>query len=638
MMEDDAPLSREALLKEGFKPTIGVTKLGQALYHPSSDTLFDGQSLRVQPPSAQLKRMTEQHKLNKKNKSLNSIGGKDQDEGKPIPTNAVLLETHTEEAALPEEVFEYENWEFTADFTFMQGRRPKQEDRHLIVRDLKYTAKALKYSLEHLDGPCSLFGVFDGHQGTQCSEFIAKKFVLKLVPALASYRGYWTDDMYRVALKDVYEALDREFLAKNKTLPDGATSVVSLLVGDRLVTSWLGDSRAVLMERQGAVDINGQQRVAFKSTAVTEDHKPEDTNEKQRVTNAGGKVIKMGGCSRVAHLDFEEKTRRLKIEKARGLGGVQEREPVALAVSRSFGDRDFKVPKPLLIATPDVDIRTVRMETGLMLSCDGVFDVLTNPEVSKILHKNYPDATKASSAIVEEAYNRRSMDNLTCIVVYFQEKVVEVVEEPDIQITAQREVTTAEVLRRERGKGKKRGRKGGHKGFKKGEVVVDGVVVEAAPKADDGRSTALVNRYTVYESKKGSSGAGKGKKKGEKKGSSGNKKGSEKGGVLNTSGSSFDYNNSGAGSGNSFDYEEDAGSSYNPELHGSYNDFAEQIAAAAAEEEPAVPDMHVPVSSSALEKLTKEKENNDGGYIEGYEDRDGYIAKRQRTDDSDDLD
>jgi hypothetical protein len=44
-----------------------------------------------------------------------------------------------------------------------------------------------------------------------------------------------------------------------------------------------------------------------KCEEVSKDHKPEDPAEEERVKKAGGKVIRMGGCARVAAMDFEEK-------------------------------------------------------------------------------------------------------------------------------------------------------------------------------------------------------------------------------------------------------------------------------------------------------------------------------------------
>eukprot|EP00392_Amoebophrya_sp_AT5.2_P017207 g17535.t1 len=247
----------------------------------------------------------------------------------------------------------------------MQGRRPKQEDRHLIVKDLKHTASLLKSgSLAHFPSPCSLFGVFDGHQGALCSEYVCKRFVLKLVPALAKLSPVLVPSRHnkneeqeqarkkfhaelREMFRKVCHDVDAEWLQKFRTNPDGATAVVSLLFGDELATCWVGDSRAVMMmqqENNNKKQHEQEQPAAITGCAITRDHKPEDPLEKQRVEANGGKVIELGGCSRV---------------------GISSANPNGNKTMRG----------PLLSATPDVDIRTVAPYSGLMLSCDGVFDV-----------------------------------------------------------------------------------------------------------------------------------------------------------------------------------------------------------------------------------------------------------------------
>eukprot|EP00913_Durusdinium_trenchii_P033060 g30951.t1 len=63
--------------------------------------------------------------------------------------------------------------------------------------------------------------------------------------------------------------------------------------------------------------------------------------EAERVKRAGGMVVKWDGTQRVAKADYEEKMRELRRAKAQGLGTIGQ-PPVALAVSRAMGDRDFK--------------------------------------------------------------------------------------------------------------------------------------------------------------------------------------------------------------------------------------------------------------------------------------------------------
>ncbi|KEP61463.1 UNVERIFIED_CONTAM: protein phosphatase 2C domain-containing protein [Hammondia hammondi] len=58
---------------------------------------------------------------------------------------------------------------------FMQGRRPKQEDRHVLVSDMSMLVEDQdKAAIQALDcSPAALVALFDGHCGATCSEFCA---------------------------------------------------------------------------------------------------------------------------------------------------------------------------------------------------------------------------------------------------------------------------------------------------------------------------------------------------------------------------------------------------------------------------------------------------------------------------------
>lgn len=311
-----------------------------------------------------------------------------------------------------------------ADSAAMQGRRPKQEDRHVKIPDLTKAAKALKMPIDHLDQPCSFFAVYDGHQGHLCSEFAAKGFHMKLLKKLSADTSpaSWPDERLQGALADVCEELDTEFLAKFRTAPDGCTVVVALVTGVRLHVAWVGDSRCLLCRlasRGGIVPV-----------ALTEDHRPSVPSEAERVTRAGGAVVNFDGSLRVAHEGFEEKIREIRRAQAQGLGIIA-KEPVALAVSRALGDRHFKAVtgRALLISKPSV--RSVRLDEShkfVALMCDGIPDVMKHDEIVSELDivrdpKDAAANVRAScGALVQEAYKRGSGDNLTVILVKFEWK------------------------------------------------------------------------------------------------------------------------------------------------------------------------------------------------------------------------
>jgi len=242
------------------------------------------------------------------------------------------------------------------------GRRPYMEDRHLVVGEIG-------------DFPSiSLYGVFDGHNGSSCADFCVEK----LVPLLKAQETFPTKP--DIALIRAFEACDNEFISAaieaKPPLDSGTTAVIALVLwGRQLVIANAGDSRAVLVYKNGRTE------------ALSDDHKPNRPDEALRIKNLGG-TIAFHGVWRVS--------------------GV-------LAVSRSLGDKSMK---PYVTATPDIRSWTLGpSDRYLVLATDGVFDVLSNREIGTIANSTHGGAQELAEALVHTALARDSTDNITALVI-----------------------------------------------------------------------------------------------------------------------------------------------------------------------------------------------------------------------------
>ncbi|GAM27130.1 hypothetical protein SAMD00019534_103050 [Acytostelium subglobosum LB1] len=234
-------------------------------------------------------------------------------------------------------------------YTF-QGTRRYMEDRHKI-----------KSSLDN-NPNISLYGVFDGHGGHTCANFVQKrisqyinKFIKenstgyssknspgcsakgiaagapdsplwKKVNSLRSEQQNETQnrsDMLQTALYKTFTVLDQRFSKKYRSKNEsGTTCLVALLstppsAPPLLVVANTGDSRGVLCRSGRAIPLSF-------------DHKPSNPKEKQRIMSAGGKV----------EWDYNERTWRV--------GGI-------LSMSRGIGDIPLKkwvVPDPEFVVIP----------------------------------------------------------------------------------------------------------------------------------------------------------------------------------------------------------------------------------------------------------------------------------------------
>jgi serine/threonine protein phosphatase PrpC len=161
-----------------------------------------------------------------------------------------------------------------------------------------------------------------------------------------------------------------------------------------LYTGNVGDSRAVLCR-------------AGKAIRLTKDHKASLAEEAKRITDAGGFI----GRNRV--------------------NGV-------LAITRALGDHNFK-ENDIVSAEPYVMATEICPEDSLLLlACDGVWDVMTDQEAVEFVAGKFRTlkdvaeeqrdpaapplnlnelAENACRALVREALDRRSLDNVTAMLV-----------------------------------------------------------------------------------------------------------------------------------------------------------------------------------------------------------------------------
>ena len=171
----------------------------------------------------------------------------------------------------------------------------------------------------------------------------------------------------------------------------GCTANVVLVADKKIYCANAGDSRSVIS-------------VAGKAHQLSEDHKPDNDDEKNRIEKAGGYVM------------------------AGRTNGV-------LSLSRAIGDFDYKDmtkdPKEHIItAFPEVSIRDLTDDTEFIIcACDGIWDCL-NPQESVDKVKELNSKSKDLKRNVEELLDNIiaddvgtsggiGCDNMTCFIIQF---------------------------------------------------------------------------------------------------------------------------------------------------------------------------------------------------------------------------
>ncbi len=216
-----------------------------------------------------------------------------------------------------------------------------------------------------VEGAGGLFGgVYDGHGGAAVADLAASQLHKMFFDALREERSP------EAAFLKAFDLMDQA--ARHRSC--GTTAATFFLRGDQLSVANLGDGRAILVSSR-------------KVEQLTRDHRVDDPEEEARIRKAGGD-IDPPYVVRAGH---------------------------GLMVTRSFGDRMFRAVG--VIATPEVSSRTLTAsDRYLVAACDGLWDVLKNEEVARIV-RAASSAQAGATALAEAVAERRGRDNLTILTV-----------------------------------------------------------------------------------------------------------------------------------------------------------------------------------------------------------------------------
>jgi len=300
----------------------------------------------------------------------------------------------------------------------MQGWRVEMEDAHTAL--LSLSSIGLK--------DWSFFAVFDGHAGSKVSKHCAehlldsicatddfKKAIKnnsstdplsssaatsttssnndsnndpKNVPltSSASSTAGSIEDIVTAGIRNGFLVLDE----KMREMPEmvsgedrsGSTAVCALVSPNKIYFGNCGDSRGMLVRNN---------KIQF----TTQDHKPVNPTERERIQNAGGTVM---------------------IQRVNG----------SLAVSRALGDYEYKQVEgkgpceQLVSPEPEVSIidRDREGDQFVVLACDGIWDVMSNEELADFVHSRMRltnDLSQVCNQVVDTCLYKGSRDNMSII-------------------------------------------------------------------------------------------------------------------------------------------------------------------------------------------------------------------------------
>ena len=291
--------------------------------------------------------------------------------------------------------------------------RNYNEDRVSIIINMN---KPQNYNKKYWP-KTSFFGIYDGHGGSKCADFL-RDSLHKLIFNDENYPENVSE-----AIKNGFLKAENEFLnnfaldpSNNLNIMDrsGSCAVIIVIVDTKIYIANVGDSRGVLSLN------NGNQYIV-----VTEDHKPSNEKEKNRIIQSGGQVYQTQ--TPITGAENDVLNGQILLCPYRVLPG-------RLSVSRTIGDIEAKGMQfggnpNVVIPYPDIYFYDLEKDNidFLILGCDGIYDQISSEEILdcawmifKNKETNYNLHQKCGiivDFILKASMARKSFDNITCVVV-----------------------------------------------------------------------------------------------------------------------------------------------------------------------------------------------------------------------------
>lgn len=330
--------------------------------------------------------------------------------------------------------------DLTFGFADMPGHRIDMEDAICHAYPLMPPSKC---------DQVGFFGVFDGHgDGGLSSEYVAERIIpyFTSTPEWESYNG--DIENLKVSITNACATADTTLKAKlckgNSVKHGGSTGVMAIVTSDNIMVANVGDSRCILVqkyekeskepdvsevtkelvelslknEKDVSSVVHKEDNISVK--ALSNDHKPSNEGEKERIEKAGMQVLE-----ETFTIDGEAIT----------ISKIFKSQSDKIAVSRAFGDFDYKNNEDLdaaaqaIIAEPEVTIhkRDHTRDMFLILACDGIYDVMSNDEVGAFVTDKVDELSKAGDVngilpevgdlLLQHCLEVGSSDNMSVLIV-----------------------------------------------------------------------------------------------------------------------------------------------------------------------------------------------------------------------------
>ena len=264
----------------------------------------------------------------------------------------------------------------------------------------------------------SYFGIFDGHCGKECSEFLQKNLLNLIINN--KYFPNQIEKSLEIAIEKIEEKFFLECFYNEKIIINsGSCVLICLIIDEFIYTANLGNSKLII----------SYNNCEFHKI-LTENHTLENENEKIRVEKNGGKIYN-------EKINLNKYISNYINNNNIFLIGPLRFFPGNFSVTRTIGDFKYKINsncEKINIISSKPSIKKHKLKSNIDFIClgnEGIFNFIKEEDVLKmfkILIKNSENKFNLCDFVLKFALKNKSVFDMCCIIIFLNKKKLNKIE------------------------------------------------------------------------------------------------------------------------------------------------------------------------------------------------------------------
>ena len=264
----------------------------------------------------------------------------------------------------------------------------------------------------------SYFGIFDGHCGKECSEFLQKNLLNLIINN--EYFPNQIEKSLEIAFETIEEKFFLECFNKKIIINSGSCVLICLIIDEFIYTANLGNSKLI-------ISYNNCEFYKI----LTENHTLENENEKIRVEKNGGKIYNEKINLNKYISNYINNNNNIF------LIGPLRFFPGNFSVTRTIGDFKYKINsncEKINIISSKPAIKKHKLKSNIDFIClgnSGIFNFIKEEDVLKmfkILIKNSENKFNLCDFVLKFALKNKSVFDMCFIAIFLNKKKLNKIE------------------------------------------------------------------------------------------------------------------------------------------------------------------------------------------------------------------